>query len=72
MPEFYSGATGNPAASVRDYCSGAYIAACAVAGISLDRITRLLAHFVLVVLACLMIITYVPQVSLALRDLFYK
>ena len=24
MPEFYSGATGNPAASVRDYCSGAY------------------------------------------------
>jgi hypothetical protein len=25
LPDFYSGATGNPAASVRDYCSGAYI-----------------------------------------------
>src|SRR5512138_3326150 len=24
LPDFYSGATGNPAASVRDYCSGAY------------------------------------------------
>jgi C4-dicarboxylate transporter DctM subunit len=46
-------------------------AACSVAGISLDRITRSLAPFVLVVLACLMIITYMPQVSLALRDLFY-
>jgi C4-dicarboxylate transporter, DctM subunit len=46
-------------------------AACSVARISLDRITRSLAHFVLVVLACLMIITYVPAVSLTLRDLFY-
>jgi hypothetical protein len=27
LPDFYSGATGNPAASVRDYCSGAYSAA---------------------------------------------
>src|SRR3954468_1068343 len=24
LPDFYSGATGNPAGSVRDYCSGAY------------------------------------------------
>jgi hypothetical protein len=24
LPDFYSGATGDPAASVRDYCSGAY------------------------------------------------
>lgn len=46
-------------------------AACSVAGISLDRITRSLAHFVIVVLACLMIITYAPAISLALRDLFY-
>jgi C4-dicarboxylate transporter, DctM subunit len=46
-------------------------AACSVAGISLDRITRSLAHFVLVILACLMIITYVPAVSLTLRDMFY-
>lgn len=46
-------------------------AACSVAGISLDRITRSLAHFVIVVLICLMIITYVPAISLALRDYFY-
>lgn len=46
-------------------------AACSVAGISLDRITRSLVHFVVVILACLMVITYVPAVSLALRDLFY-
>lgn len=46
-------------------------AACSVAGISLDRITRSLIHFVIVVLACLMIITYVPAVSLTLRDMFY-
>ena len=46
-------------------------AACSVAQISLDRITRSLAHFVLVILACLMVITYVPSVSLALRNLVY-
>jgi tripartite ATP-independent transporter DctM subunit len=46
-------------------------AACSVAGISLDRISRSLAHFVIVVLICLMIITYVPAVSLTLRDYFY-
>jgi tripartite ATP-independent transporter DctM subunit len=46
-------------------------AACSVAGISVDRIVRSLAHFVIVVLACLMIVTYVPAVSLTLRDLFY-
>jgi TRAP-type C4-dicarboxylate transport system permease large subunit len=27
--------------------------------------------FVLVIVACLMVITYVPQLSLALRDLVY-
>jgi tripartite ATP-independent transporter DctM subunit len=47
-------------------------AACTVARISLDRIVRRLLPFVLVVLACLMIITYVPQLSLFLRDLVYK
>ena len=46
-------------------------AACTVAKISLDKIIRELIPFVLCVLCCLMIITYVPQVSLFLRDLVY-
>ncbi|MCE3273341.1 MAG: dctM5 [Ramlibacter sp.] len=46
-------------------------AACTVARISLDRIIGQLIPFVLVILACLMIITYVPQLSLGLRDLVY-
>ncbi len=46
-------------------------AACTVARISLDRIVTQLVPFVLVVLACLMVITYVPQLSLGLRDLVY-
>ena len=46
-------------------------AACTVARISLDRMVMDLIPFVLVVLACLMVITYVPQVSLSLRDLVY-
>jgi tripartite ATP-independent transporter DctM subunit len=46
-------------------------AACTVAKISLDRIVPRLVPFVLVVLACLMLITYVPQISLALRDAVY-
>ncbi len=46
-------------------------AACTVARISLDMIVTRLVPFVLVVLACLMVITYVPQLSLALRDLAY-
>lgn len=46
-------------------------AACTVARISLDRIIKDLVPFVLVILACLMVITYVPQISLALRDLVY-
>jgi tripartite ATP-independent transporter DctM subunit len=46
-------------------------AACTVARISLDRIITQLVPFVLVVLACLMIITYVPAISLSLRDLAY-
>ncbi|WP_332814918.1 TRAP transporter large permease [Ramlibacter sp.] len=46
-------------------------AACTVARISLDRIIPHLVPFVLVVLACLMVITYVPSLSLTLRDLVY-
>jgi len=46
-------------------------AACTVAKISLDRIVGHLVPFVLVILACLMVITYVPWISLALRDLVY-
>ncbi len=46
-------------------------AACTVARISLDRIITHLIPFVLVVLGCLMIITYFPALSLALRDLVY-
>jgi C4-dicarboxylate transporter, DctM subunit len=46
-------------------------AACTVARISLDRIIGQLIPFVLVILACLMIVTYVPQISLFLRDLVY-
>ena len=46
-------------------------AACTVARVSLDRIIGNLVPFVLVVLACLMIITYVPAISLTLRDLVY-
>ena len=47
-------------------------AACTVAKISLDQIVTRLIPFVLVVLACLMVITYVPALSLGLRDLVYK
>ena len=46
-------------------------AACTVAKIPLDKIVRELIPFVLTVLTCLMIITYVPQISLFLRDWVY-
>jgi tripartite ATP-independent transporter DctM subunit len=46
-------------------------AACTVAKISLDRIITHLVPFVLVIMACLMVITYVPALSLTLRDLVY-
>ena len=46
-------------------------AVCTVARISLDRIIKHLLPFVGVILVCLMIITYVPSISLALRDLVY-
>ncbi len=47
-------------------------AACTVARISLDRIIPHLLPFVLVILGCLMVVTYVPELSLFLRDLVYK
>jgi tripartite ATP-independent transporter DctM subunit len=47
-------------------------AACTVAKISLDRIIPHLIPFVLVVIACLAVITYFPIISLGLRDLVYK
>ena len=46
-------------------------AACTVARISLDRIVGHLIPFVLVILACLMVITYFPAIALTLRDLVY-
>ena len=46
-------------------------AACQVARIPLDRIVAPLVPFVLVILTCLMIVTYVPEVSLLFRDLLY-
>ena len=46
-------------------------AACTVARISLDRIVPYLLPFVLVILGCLALITYLPSISLALRDVVY-
>ena len=46
-------------------------AACTVARISLDRMIPYLLPFVLVIIACLMVVTYVPALSLSLRDLVY-
>jgi TRAP-type C4-dicarboxylate transport system permease large subunit len=43
-----------------------------VAKISLDRIIKDLIPFICVILACLMLISYVPEISLALRDLVYN
>jgi len=47
-------------------------AACTVARISLDRIIPHLVPFVLVVIGCLIVITYFPQLSLYLRDAVYR
>ena len=46
-------------------------AACTVAKLSLDQVISRLWPFVAVVLCCLMVITYVPVLSLGLRDLVY-
>ena len=47
-------------------------AACTVAKISLDQIVKHLVPFVLVIMGCLAIITYFPQVSLATRDAVFN
>jgi hypothetical protein len=47
-------------------------ATCTVAHISLNRMIKDLIPFVLVVLACLMVISYVPAISLTLRELVYS
>ncbi len=47
-------------------------AACTVARLSLDQVISRLWPFVAVVLCCLMVITYVPSISLTLRDLVYR
>ncbi|AZV94203.1 C4-dicarboxylate ABC transporter permease [Bordetella sp. J329] len=47
-------------------------AACAIAKISLERLMKPLIPLVIVVLLCLMVITYIPGVSLWLRDLAYS
>lgn len=46
-------------------------AACTVARISVDRILKDLIPFVLVIMACVLVVTYVPWLSLGLRDLVY-
>ncbi len=46
-------------------------AACAIAKISLERLMKPLVPLVIVVLLCLMVITYIPGMSLWLRDLAY-
>jgi tripartite ATP-independent transporter DctM subunit len=47
-------------------------AACTIARISLDQIVGRLIPFIVVIFCCLMVVTYVPSISLALRDLVYK
>jgi tripartite ATP-independent transporter DctM subunit len=47
-------------------------AACTVAKISVDRIVAPTIPFILIVLGCLMVITFVPAIPLALRDLVYR
>jgi C4-dicarboxylate transporter, DctM subunit len=47
-------------------------AACQVAGTSIDKMMRYLVVFIAVVFGCLMVITYVPGITLFLRDLVYR
>lgn len=47
-------------------------AAGSIAGVSLERLIRPLLPFVGTVVACLMLITYVPEITLWLRDLAYR
>ena len=47
-------------------------AACAVAKLPIEKLFKSLIPFVGVILACLLLITYVPWISLVLRDLVYR
>lgn len=47
-------------------------AACTVAKISLDKIIKDLIPFIGVILFCLLLITYIPEISLTLRDWIYS
>ena len=47
-------------------------AACTVAKISYDEIIPAIMPYVAVVVACLAVITFVPELSLWLRDLVYR
>ncbi len=47
-------------------------AACAVAKLPIERLFKSLIPFVGVILLCLLLITYVPWISLVLRDLAYR
>ena len=47
-------------------------AACTVAQVSLEKVIKYLVPFVLTIIGCLMLISYVPQISLTLRDLVYS
>ncbi|AEC21560.1 putative inner membrane protein [Pusillimonas sp. T7-7] len=46
-------------------------AACAVANLPIERLVKSLLPFVAVVLGCLLIITYVPEISLFFKELAY-
>jgi len=47
-------------------------AACSVANLSLERMIPWLLPFVAVAIACLMLVTYIPVISLGLVDLMYQ
>ncbi len=47
-------------------------AACTVAKLPIEKLIKPLMPFVCVTVVCLMIITYVPEISLILRDLAYR
>ena len=47
-------------------------AACTIARISIDQIIGRLVPFIVVIFCCLMMVTFVPSISLTLRDLVYK
>ena len=46
-------------------------AACTVARVPLEHVIKYLVPFVLTIITCLMVISYVPNISLGLRDLVY-